>query len=242
MTASHSKQLEPLPVANNNCNHPRLRLGLDSAYCPDCKSNFGSRSQEYQNALRPPSPVIPASEYKVGDRVSILREPPQAIYQIVKLADDGHATVESLIKGPGCDRRRIALWKLRPSCALAHLPADAPDTCGESHLDTPQVSGAVPLPADAPDTCGESHLDTGEVSGASGWCETYQPNGRRTQYFRYLWREKGRLKHAHLPGGNVRSPRAQENLALVETAIASGKSPSEIIELIKSWKAPKEKP
>lgn len=231
MTAFHSTQLGSSPAAHNNCNHPRLSIGLDSAYCPNCKANFGSRSQEYQNALRPPSPVIPATEYKVGDRVSILREPPQAIYQIVKLAA-GHATVESLVKGPGCSSRRIALWKLRPSCAIATheqtVGADKPSTATHEQ----DCSCVTPKPPT------HEHC----------WAQTYwvRRGNTKHQYFRFCYQPDptniGSCVRVHIPGGNVRSCRAQENMALVEEAIAKGKFPSEIIQLIKSWKSLKEKP
>lgn len=233
MTAFNSKQLAAPPAANNNCNHPRLSLGLDSAYCPDCKSNFGPRTQEYQNAFQPPPPVTSAAEYKVGDCVSLLREPPQMLYQIVKLADDGHATVESLVRGPGCDRRRVAIWKLRPSCALP----DPDCSKGREHL----LNSAT---HEHSCSCVPPKSPTHEHS----WVQKYwvRRGNIKHQYFRFCYQldpaNIGSCVRVHIPGGNVRSQRAQENVASIETALASGQSPDQIIQLIKSWKNLKEKP
>jgi len=67
------------------------------------------------------------------------------------------------------------------------------------------------------------------------WVETYSPSQRKAySYYRYVWREKGKLRHRHLPGGNVDSPRAMQLKERVELAIASGMKPEAIEELIKS--------
>lgn len=50
---SHSPAALPHP-----CAHPRLSIGLDHAYCPDCRRGFKPRTPEYQRAIaveqRPP--------------------------------------------------------------------------------------------------------------------------------------------------------------------------------------------
>lgn len=67
------------------------------------------------------------------------------------------------------------------------------------------------------------------------WIETYSPSKRRGySYYRYVWRERGKLHHRHLPGGNVRSLCARALKERVESAIADGLSPVEIEQLIKS--------
>lgn len=67
------------------------------------------------------------------------------------------------------------------------------------------------------------------------WVETYHPSNRRdNEYYRYCYKEQGKIKHRHIPGGNVRSLIAQRRKAAVEIAIAAGKSPNEIEKIIRS--------
>jgi len=54
-------------------------------------------------------------------------------------------------------------------------------------------------------------------------------------YFRYSWRESKKVHHVHIPGGNIDSPTARSHRDEVESAIASGKSPGEVLDLISSW-------
>lgn len=65
------------------------------------------------------------------------------------------------------------------------------------------------------------------------WVETYSPsNCDRYQYFRYVWMEGQKLRHRHIPGGNINSPQSRAARLFVCCAIASGKSPTEIVSLI----------
>ena len=58
-----------------NCPHQKISLGLDAAYCPDCKCEFRPWTAEYKQALErsPAAPEQNASSsnapLKVGDRV-----------------------------------------------------------------------------------------------------------------------------------------------------------------------------
>ena len=66
------------------------------------------------------------------------------------------------------------------------------------------------------------------------WVETYSPSKRKGYYYyRYVYREKGTLHHCHLKGGSSTSPCAQALKEKVIDAIALGKSPQEIVKLIK---------
>ncbi len=69
------------------------------------------------------------------------------------------------------------------------------------------------------------------------WVETYRPSSRKTYYYyRYVWMEGRQLRHKHLPGGSNSNPKAIALKALVEEAIALGKSPYQIIALIQPLK------
>ena len=69
----------------------------------------------------------------------------------------------------------------------------------------------------------------------SGWVEQYHPAGRPTKYFRYGW-FNGKQRFRHLRGGNVKNPLAIARAKKVEKAIALGKSPKQILELIGSFR------
>ena len=68
----------------------------------------------------------------------------------------------------------------------------------------------------------------------SGWIEQYHPANRRTKYFRYGWLDK-KVRFRHLCGGNITNPLAIARAGKVQQAIARGKSPKQILELIASW-------
>lgn len=70
--------------------------------------------------------------------------------------------------------------------------------------------------------------------GRKHWVETYSPSKRKGYtYYRYVWIDSGKLKHLHLPGGNVKSTDAIALKEKVESAIALSKSPATIEQLIK---------
>ena len=66
----------------------------------------------------------------------------------------------------------------------------------------------------------------------------YIPKGKARgghPYYCYTYRAGKRVKNVHIPGGNVTNPVAQARAAEVEAAIEFGRSPGEIVKLIKSW-------
>lgn len=69
------------------------------------------------------------------------------------------------------------------------------------------------------------------------WVEQYYVTRGTNKhwYYRYCYYQNSKITHIHIPGGNIKSNRAQERKRGVEEAIASGKSPSEIEKLIKSF-------
>lgn len=69
------------------------------------------------------------------------------------------------------------------------------------------------------------------------WVETYCSSKRKENlYYRYVWMDGRRMRHRHIPGGNIHSPEARRKRAEVELAIALHKSPAEIEALIKGWR------
>lgn len=66
------------------------------------------------------------------------------------------------------------------------------------------------------------------------WIEIYPKKTKH--YYRYVWREKGKLHHLHISGGNTTNPTAIALKRKVENAIATGMTPQEILLLIRSDK------
>ena len=114
--------------------------------------------------------------------------------------------------------------------SIEYKSALCPDACPDIPP-SGQASGQPQSPC--PDVCPDRQ-----------WVENYSPAHRKTQYYRYVWRdERQRLHHRHIPGGGIGASRAQENLELVKSAIARGDSPPMVLELIKSrggkkWQQP----
>jgi hypothetical protein len=81
----------------------------------------------------------------------------------------------------------------------------------------------------------EQHNKNDSLTGVN----TYKPAGTARgdlKYYRYSYKSGQRTKHIHIPGGNCSKHQAQANAEMVRCAIASGKSPSEIEQLIKLWR------
>lgn len=75
-------------------------------------------------------------------------------------------------------------------------------------------------------------------SESSGVINTYSPGGTsRTnkKYYRYSYRDKNRMIHKHIPGGNIDSTCAKKRAALVQVEIDSLRSPDQIVEYIKTF-------
>ncbi len=66
----------------------------------------------------------------------------------------------------------------------------------------------------------------------------YTPGGTartNNNYFRYSYRDNGKMKHVHIPGGNTSSPFAQMHWEEVQRLVRSGASPKYIVQTIKNW-------
>lgn len=163
------QQLAPTPAALPlpPCVHARLSIGLDQAYCPDCRCGFKPKTPEYKSAIALPPPGVT----KNGSGVP--------------------ATCDSLFS------------------------EDSPEN-----------------PTPEPKTV---------VAAILHWVETYPTKKGLHHYYRYRWLDEPDNicsgGHRHICGGNIRSAVALARKAEIESAIALGQSPRQILHLIKSWKA-----
>lgn len=64
------------------------------------------------------------------------------------------------------------------------------------------------------------------------WIEIYPKKTKH--YYRYVFREKGRLHHKHILGGNILNPKAIALKEKVQSAIANGMSSDAIVQIITS--------
>jgi len=83
-----------------------------------------------------------------------------------------------------------------------------------------------------------NHVDSESKCTNHGVINIYSSGGTsrgKKKYYRYSWREKNRMIHIHIPGGNIDSISAKKRAALVQCEIDNGRSPVEIVEFIKSF-------
>ncbi|MDZ8085608.1 MAG: hypothetical protein RMY16_08430 [Nostoc sp. DedQUE12b] len=70
------------------------------------------------------------------------------------------------------------------------------------------------------------------------WVEKYwvKRGNSKHNYYRYCWMSGRKIHHCHISGGSTASPLAIQRRGVVESAIADGKLPFEIKDLIRGWK------
>lgn len=66
---------------------------------------------------------------------------------------------------------------------------------------------------------------------------TYSPSRTRQRYYRISYREGRKIKHLHIPGGNVSSSLANYRAAKLNELIERGAELSEILALVKDFKS-----
>lgn len=72
-----------------------------------------------------------------------------------------------------------------------------------------------------------------------GVLREYFPRGKaggNHQYYRFSYREGSKVKHKHIPGGNIESPLAQKRAYEIEAMIKLGYSLKHILETIENYK------
>ncbi|MGB6298827.1 MAG: hypothetical protein WBF90_21960 [Rivularia sp. (in: cyanobacteria)] len=67
------------------------------------------------------------------------------------------------------------------------------------------------------------------------WIEEYSPSNRKhLKYFRYCYMVGRKICHVHIPGGNINTPLVLYRKLDIEDLIVIGKSPDEIVKVVKS--------
>ncbi|WP_088243838.1 hypothetical protein [Calothrix rhizosoleniae] len=109
---------------------------------------------------------------------------------------------------------------------------------GGSHINVeflkvaPQLEAPLTLVGGHDETPGDGCPPTKNHAPQHGWIEEYLmvKGDNKYIYLRYVWREGKRKRKKYL--GNVENPKARERVEMVRDAIALGKLPHEIVELI----------
>lgn len=152
----------------------------------------------------------------------------------------------------------IASFPCKTQQLVSHSPAALPHPCAHARLSvgldraccpdcraeflprTPEYRNAI-APPSGPKQFGSRVGGTREPKTdiPSHWVETYPTKKGLHHYYRYHWlddpgdiRSGGRR---HVTGGNIHSALALARKAEIESAIASGQTPRQILHLIKSW-------
>jgi hypothetical protein len=76
----------------------------------------------------------------------------------------------------------------------------------------------------------ESNPPDDSVTKSASAISTYRPRGtaRSGEYFRFSYRDGGKIRHIHIRGGNTDSPIAQEKVQEVRSLLAAGMPPAEV--------------
>ena len=189
----------------------------------------------------------PVQHLMVGDRVK-RHSDPYSIYEVTEI-ENGIANLKSIACGTG---RRIKdlnaplfnLTVVPVEFVLEQVPPDNPVVLEQVPPDSSVVLEQVPpdnpvvleqVPPDNPVVL-EQVLEQSAPEQNPHWIESYSPTKRKGyNYYRYVWMQGRKLHHIHIRG-NVNGPIARRNYLEVELAIAMGKAPKEIEQLIKSWR------
>ena len=100
--------------------------------------------------------------------------------------------------------------------------------------DKTKVSPTKPV-GDTKNQAIQRYLDRAKVEFAAS-VNQYQPNGRKTKYFRLDYRVGENAKSIHICGGNVRASLAQERAKEIQLMIDRGVELGEIIAVVKTYR------
>jgi hypothetical protein len=94
---------------------------------------------------------------------------------------------------------------------------------------------SVSSKAQIADTEYTAEIGVNDDSVSSKAISIYSPRGtaRSGKYFRFSYRERSRMRHIHIRGGNTDSPIAQAKVQEVRSLLAAGISPAEIAAMLK---------
>lgn len=80
----------------------------------------------------------------------------------------------------------------------------------------------------------QRYLDRASLESAAS-ISTYSPNGRKTEYYRLVYRERRKVKAIHIKGGNTRARLARYRARELQKLIDRGADLAEIIEAAKTF-------
>lgn len=95
-----------------------------------------------------------------------------------------------------------------------------------------------PNSAEFASTCGNDTANLAPCgSKPTHWIKTYLSHGIRYWGYSYLANSNDirTIKRLHIPGGNWKNPKAEARAIEVKRWINKGRSPAQIVKLIKSW-------
>ena len=120
---------------------------------------------------------------------------------------------------------------LAPPAVDSVTPVEFADT--ESTLSS--AVDSVSSKAQIADTEYTAETGVNDDSVSSKAISIYSPRGtaRSGKYFRFSYRERSRMRHIHIRGGNTDSPIAQAKVQEVRSLLAAGISPAEIAAMLK---------
>lgn len=157
---------------------------------------------------------------------------PQQLSRPAALPNCHHPHLSIGLDRACCPDCRREFRPTTPEYKSAMLPlAACPLGLAPSQIATKNGSG-VPSPSSTP--------ERNPVVPVTQWVESYPTKRGAHHYYRFRWLdEPGDIRsggHRHICGGNIHSALALARKAEIESAIALGQSPREILHLIKSWK------
>jgi len=79
-------------------------------------------------------------------------------------------------------------------------------------------------------------LDSGEKENDVG-INTYSPGRRKAKYYRLSYRQEKKVKHIHIPGGNVHARLAQYRAKKLQEMIDRGAELEEIIAAVDTYRS-----
>lgn len=135
----------------------------------------------------------------------------------------------------GCVQLRDELIERQERHPKLRLNDGIRDKDGQIAYLKKRIDSVSPPPVENDDSVSPLDIDNDSVSG----CVTLQKAGGtargNNKYYWYMWRENGKQRRKYIGGGHSGTAIANTRANHVKDAIATGKSPKDIIELINSF-------
>lgn len=167
-------------------------------------------------------PASAMATYKVGDWVKLKRKTPHAAClkkgDIVQIE-----TIHSLDGSCKFWNERTESWGYVYPDEFTLVP---PPIDSVTPIDEPVVTESI----DEPVVTESNPPENDSVTKSASAISTYRPRGtaRSGEYFRFSYRDGGKIRHIHIRGGNTDSPIAQARVEEVRSLLAAGVPPAQI--------------